>query len=154
MRSASVYYDGMFSVTEIELPEKVMQKEDISENCQFNINLKASMGEGDVICESIYVNSQQYKNGDLILLALENCDDVTVGHIKTVLIKNNKAYFVVERFRAVRNSLRYFVSMSSTEETFEFVHSASVKDYKPLNMRGTSSRFVFNLHHHISHDYD
>ena len=42
------------------------------------------------ICSKITVNNQFYQNGDIIIVGIEDCDNLSVGLIKTILIKNNK----------------------------------------------------------------
>ena len=153
MRSVSVFYHGMFNFSLYELPENVIPKHEIKDDSEFNSSLKCSMGESDVICDNIHVNNQLYKNGDLIVVSIEDCDNLCVGLIKTILIKDNKVYFVAQRYKATRNWLQYFESEKPNDDICQFVESSKLIDFKPLIMRGTTEKFVFTLHHYISFDY-
>ena len=153
MRAVSVFYRGMFNFSPYILPEAVMKKSEISDESSFNVTLKAFMGDCDLICKSILVNDQNYENGDLIVLDLDDCDSLTVGHVQTILIKDFKVYFVVLKFKATRNFLQYFESDGSVNPISEFIESHKIVDHKPLIKRGTINKFVFVLHHHVSFNY-
>ena len=76
----------------------------------------------------------------------------SVGIILSILIKDVKVYFLIKRYRAIRNWLQYFES-EKNDNIYEFIDSMCLVDFKPLIMRGTSDNFLFTLHHHISFDY-
>ena len=154
MRSVSVMYHGMFNVTKYELPQVVVYKCDIKEDSQFHTNLKYFMSDNDFICSTISVNNQDYKNGDLVVVSIEDCDNLSVGLTQTILIKENKVYFVIKRYKATRNWLQFFESENPNDEICEFVESDNLIDFKPLIKRGTSQHFSFTLHHHVSYDYE
>ena len=153
MRSASVYYNGMFNVTLFKLPEVMFYKRDIKDNTDFHNKLKNFMGDSDMICNNIFVNNQEYKNDDLIIIDITDCDNVEVGLIKTILVKENNVYFVIKRFKAIRNWLQYFVSEKPVDNICEFVESSNMADFKPLIKRGTEDAFIFVFHHHPSFEY-
>ena len=71
-----------------------------------------------------------------------------------LLVKGNKVYFVVQKYNAVRSFLRYFESDKLLDDTPEFVEVSKVIDFKPLIKRGTSNRFLFFMHHHVSYQYE
>ena len=152
MRAVSVFYHGMFNFAPYYLPEIVLKKNEIIEDSDFHRNLKGFMGESDLICNSVVVNNQSYKNGDLIVVGITDSDNVHVGLIQTILTKENKIYFVIKRYGASRNLLQYFESGKS-EAICEFVESNKLVDFKPLIKRGTSDHFIFTFHHHISFEY-
>jgi hypothetical protein len=152
MRSASVFYHGMFNFAKFSLPQNVMLKKEIVENTAFHSQLKAFMSSDDLICSEILVNNQVYKNNDIVVLEITDCDNIVVGLIQTVLVKNLKVYFVSKKFEAVRHWLQYFVSKGS-KSTCVFTDSDQLADFKPLIKRGTSDKFIFCLHHHISFEY-
>ena len=154
MRSVSVFYNGMFNFNLYELPELVLSKHEIAEDSEFHTQLKSSMGESDLICSNIVANNQLYKNDDLIVVNIEDCDNVSVGLIKTILIKASKVYFVVQRYKATRNSLQFFESSKPDDDICEFVDLNQIKDFKPLIKRGTVHKFIFTFHHHVSYDYE
>ena len=153
MRAASVYYHGMFNFTMYTLPQVVMKKSDLIEETAFNYKLRSFMGNSDLLCSNIVVNNQQYKNGDLIVLDVTNADNLKVGLLQTILIKNNKVYFVVQNYDTTRTFLQYFESKECSDPIISFTESNKIADYKPLIKRGTSKKFIFVLHHHISYDY-
>ena len=85
MRAASVFYHGMFNFLPYSLPENVMRKIDIVEESSFFTNLKSFMGDKDLVCNEVTVNSQLYKNGDIVVISITDCDNITVGLIKMIL---------------------------------------------------------------------
>ena len=86
-----------------------MLKKEIVENNEFHSQLKAFMSNDDVICSEIIVNNQVYKKSDIVVIEITDCDNIVVGLIQTVLVKNSKVYFVIKKFEAVRHWLQYFV---------------------------------------------
>ena len=154
MRAVSVFYHGMFNFAPYTLPEVVLNKNEITEDSDFYNNLKGFMGENDWICNNIFVNNQQYVNGDIIIVGITDCDNISVGLIQTILIKDKKVYFVIKRYEAVRNWLLYFEAVKPANTISEFVKSNNLIDYKPLIRRGTANAFNFVLHHHVSFDYE
>ena len=153
MRSVSVFYDGMFNFSVFELPEIVFSKHEITEESQFHSDLKDAMGIEDLVCASITVNNQFYKNGDIVVVGIEDSDNLVVGLIKSVLVKDTKVFFVIQRYTASRHWLGYFTCRKPGDDICEFVESNNIKDFKPLILRGTVQQFMFTLHHHISFDY-
>ena len=153
MRSVSVFYHGMFNFTDFELPEHVILKNEIKADSEFLSGLKSSMSDNDMICDSIILYNQLYKNGDLVVLGIEDCDNLTVGLIKTIMIKASKVYFVAQSYKATRNWLQYFECKKPKDDICQFVETDKILDFKPLIMRGTIDQFLFTLHHYISYDY-
>ena len=153
MRAVSVFYQGMFNFTSYHLPELVQSKKDLKEETEFEKKLKSSMGNDDLICNNIFVHNQTYKNGDIVVVKIEDSDNLTIGLIKSILIKENKVHFVCKCYKAVRNYLQFFESENPSDDLCQFVESSKIADFKPLIMRGTALKFVFVLHHHISFEY-
>ena len=153
MRAVSVYYHGMFNFSSFSLPEVVTSKKEIAEDSDFHNNLKRFMGDRDLICNNIVCNNQVFKNNDLIIVDITDCDNVDVGLIQTILIKENKVYFVIIRYKAKRNWFQYFESEKNGNPVCEFVESNKIVDFKPLIMRGTVNNFRFVFHHNVSYDY-
>ena len=152
MRAASVFYRGMFNYSRFSLPKLVFLKNEIKENSTFHSELKTFMGNDDVICSEILVNNQVYKNGDIVVLEVTDCDNVNVGLIQTILVKNEKVFFVNKKYKASKNLLQYFEAKPS-EAPLVFTESGRLADFKPLIKRGTIEKFVFVLHHHVSFLY-
>ena len=153
MRAVSIYYEGMFNSSDYTLPNEVFTKQEIIGDSDFNTYLKSIMTSSDLVCKSITVHNQLYKNGDLVVIRIEDSDNITVGLVKSFLVKNCKVYFVIQRREATRHWLRFFTSKKSSEIIFEYIESVNICDFKPLIMRGNFGQFVFTLHHHISFDY-
>ena len=154
MRVVSIYYNGMFDYHPYEIPEHVVNKRDIKEDSDFNIQLKRSMGISDFLCKTVSVNNQSYKNGDIIIVGIEDSDNMSVGIIMSILVKESKVHFVIQRYKAKRNWLRFFECEKCDDDIFEFIDCNKLIDFKPLIMRGTSQNFVFTLHHHVSFDFE
>ena len=110
------------------------------------------MGNDDFICSEIFVNNQVYKNGDLVVIEVTDHDNIDVGLIQTILVKKEKVYFVTKKFTAARNWLNYFESKKS-ENIPVFIESCNLADFKPLFKKGTTEKFIFVLHHHVSFLY-
>ena len=153
MRSVSIYYRGMFNFCLYELPELVQTKYEMTEDTTFIKDLKCAMSDNDLVCNNIFVNNAHYKNGDIVIVKIEDCDSLVVGLVKTILVKENKVYFVCQCYNAVRNFMQFFECEKPQDDVFEFVETSKIVDFKPLIMRGTTKKFVFTLHHHISFDY-
>ena len=111
------------------------------------------MNENDLICKTVTIKSQVYKKGDLVIIDMEDCDNIEVGLIQTILIREAKVFFVVSKYTATRNKVNYFESQLRSETPCNFIDSAYIKDFKPLIKRGTSEKFVFVFHHHVSFEY-
>ena len=74
-----------------------------------------------------------------------------IGLVKSILVKGIKVY---QRHKSQRVDLQYFMCQRPNTEVFEFIEVAQLVDFKPLIMRGTINKFIFTLHHHVSHDYE
>ena len=152
--SVSVYYNGMFNFAPLNLPEIVINKSQVTlDNTSNTERLKTFMSNSDLICKTIYVNNQEYRNGDLLVLEVNDIDNMTVGLIQTILVRGDKVHFVVQKFEASRNYLQYFESMDVNDPVSHFIESSTLADFKPLIKRGTTKKFVFILHHHVSFQY-
>ena len=155
MRIASCYYNGMFNGTEFTLPSSIVKKEDIVDgNIPFMDLLKNFMAGKDVICNEVIFHNQVYKNGDIIVIDIKDSDSMKVGLIQTVILRGSSIYFMTKEYTARRHWLRYFECKSSIVSDISFIKASQLADYKPLIMRGTPERFVFNLHHYVSFVYD
>ena len=154
LRAVSVYYNSMFNFAPLKLPEIVSSKSQLSEGHAFNTeSLKNFMANTDLLCSTIFVNNQQYCNGDILVLDIEDIDNITVGLVQTILIRGDKVHFVVQKYEASRNFLQYFESREINDTVSHFIESTTLADFKPLIKRGTTKKFVFVLHHHVSFQY-
>jgi hypothetical protein len=117
MRAASTYYRGMFSFTPYVLPEVMSDKRTLTQDSVFDSKLKDFMCDSDLLCSSIIVNNQEYKNGDLLVFSVSDANNISsvsdannisVGLLQAILLKNHKIYVVVQKYGATRNILGYF----------------------------------------------
>ena len=76
MRVVSIYYNGMFSESVYKVPEHVVYERDVINDSDYYMLLKNFMNPSDFICDSICVNNQSYKNGDLIVVDIEDSDNI------------------------------------------------------------------------------
>ena len=153
MRMASMQYVGLFDTASVHLPAKVTRKQDARPGNEFFDKLSEFMGPNDVICEDLVLNSQKFKAGDLVLVGVYDRDEVTVGIVQTLLVRMEEVFFVIRKFKALRNDLNYFVSESS-DDSISFLKAQNLADHKPLIRYGTDLKFKFYLHHNVSFSYD
>ena len=153
MRAASVFYSGMFNSDDFILPQQVMYKKNLSSKDPLHQELKNLMTDEDILAAEVVADGQMYKNGDLIVLKMVDCDTAKVGLIQSVLIKNNKVHFFCKVYTCVRNWLQFFES-TACDDVSSFFDADKVADFKPLVKRGTSTKFVFVLHHRVSFAYN
>ena len=152
MRMASVYYQGMFETSQFTLPEKVWYKSDLNDTSMKWDKIKELMSTNDLVCNEIVTNHQKYINGDIVVLeVLDGGYESKVGVIETVLVKKDKVYFVVKIYSAVKHPLGYFQSETIGVEAV-ITEAKNIRDFKPLIRHGTTLKFQFISHHHISHD--
>lgn len=149
MRAASVFYRGMFCNDSVILPVEVTYKKDLTTESTFHEELKRNMRDEDMLVDEITVDSQKYKNGDLVVVKIIDCDLLKVGLIQSILVKRRKVYFVCKVYTCLRDWLQFFESRAC-EENYSFVESTTLADYKPLIKRGTTRKFQFTLHHRVS----
>ena len=153
MRAASVFYRGMFRVKSLLLPENVLYRKDLSSSKdQIHHEIINIIDEKDMLCSEVQFNGQDYKNGDLIVLQVKSCDELTVGVIETIMVKDEEVNFVCRQYQCTRNRIQYFDSQDN-EQDLIIVKGSEILDYKPLIKRGSMKKFVFVLHHRISFEY-
>ena len=158
-RMASKYYNGMFETESFRLPSDVTLKEALpkesgdGEAVLFQ-KLGSFMTRNDAICKEVTINSQKYKNGDIVVLKAEDDVSLVVGVIKTILVKPGKVFFVSRRYKAERNVFNFFVSKTCSSDLVFVNPMKQLSDFKPLVKYGTDKKFKFYLHHHISYDHE
>ena len=152
MRAASIFYKGMFNYEKFSLHGPVTMKKDIKDTTKFNTDLKAFMSNDGLICSEVFVNNQTYRIGDLLVLHVTDYDNITAGVIQTILIQNNKVFYVFKAYECARSWLQYFESKKQYN-TCVFKESNKISDYKPLTKRGTERKFIFVLHHNLCFVY-
>ena len=118
---ASKYYNGMFETESFRLPSDVTLKEALPKNtgdseAALFQKLGSFMTRNDFICKEVTINSQKYKNGDIVVLKAEDDVSLLVGVIKTILVKSGKVFFVSQRYKAERNMFNFFVSKTCSSD--------------------------------------
>ena len=136
LRAASVFYSGMFQSDDFTLPQQIAYKKNLSPDTEFHKELASFMNSEDMISSEIIAHGQTYKNGDLIVLKMEDCDEAKVGLIQSILIRKGKVYFICKVYHCIRQWLQYFESQGC-EEVCSFVESGKIADYKPLGKTST-----------------
>ena len=105
------------------------------------------------MCDTVSINNQAYKIGDILPVNIADCDDIDLGLVRKILVRGNLIFFVIQRYKSYRNEFQYFVAKKPKEDVYEIYDSKLLVDSKPLIVRGSLDRFVFTLHHYISCDY-
>ena len=151
-RMASTYYHGMFSSDSFQLPVSVNEKKDLSES-EFDSNLKAFMGDEDLVCKQILWRERQYKEGSVVVISRKDQISMKVGLVKLILVKKSEIYLLVRRSTLTQNYLKTFET-DSVEDNLVFVNIKHLQDTYPLFKRGSDKKYFVIPHHYISFTYD
>ena len=152
MRLCSVYYHGMFETSDLIVSSKATYKSSLQGNTELEESILPFMENQDFLCSKVEFRSQQYESNQLVLLKVYNPDEVKVGLILSILVKEKSAYFITKQFVAKRNSLRYFQA-KSVDPVLALSDVTKLADFKPLVNQGTTTKIFFCLHHHASFIY-
>ena len=152
MRLSSVFYHGMFPKTDIVISGKATFKSSLSGKTEFEKSILPYMAESDFLCTEIEVRGQVYKTGQLVVLEQLSLDEMRVGLVVSILVKEKSAHFVTKQYVEERQPLQYYEA-TSEHPPLTINDVTKIADYKPLINRGTSSKLFFCLHHHISYTY-
>ena len=151
MRHASLYYKGLFRVEEVEIPEKVKRKCDISGNTSpEQLQIVDFMDENSILCESISFSGQKYQTNDVIVLEATSRISLKVGLVRGIIYKDSTIYFLCHIYNAIRSEKYQFFETQNFDNRLYFVLADNIVDYRPLIHHGTVTRFTFPLHHYIS----
>ena len=151
-RASVVYYKGMFK-EKIEVPINTKRKIDLILGKQSPLisTVIEKMSSEDVVADSVEVNGQGYKVEDVVVLKIHNSDFIEVGIVLQILIKKDRVFFILNRYRAFRDEVfNFFETFNYDEETFHSVNVEDLEDAKPLVKNGVYEKFRFTLHHHLS----
>ena len=143
----------MFDTVELVISAKVTYKKDMKGSTDLEKSIMPFLTDQDFVCGAVSFRSQMYKAGEIVVMQAYSQDELKVGLIMSVLIKEDSVFFVVKEYLAKRNWLRFF-NGSSEDPVLSIVDAKLLADYKALNNQGTSSQLFFCLHHHISHSFD
>jgi hypothetical protein len=136
MRLASVFYKGLFSSEQVQVPPHATASR--------HEDILGFSKTGDIVCDSIIVNSTEYKVGMLVVLSVSSQDGVTVGWIKKVIVRGRTVYFYLILRKCIRTEMRYFET-SGVKSQVTVKCYTDLKSYKPLIPRGTEDFYVFFL---------
>ena len=154
MRQSSVFYHGMFSTSDLIIPEKVTFKESLKGKTKFDKSILPFMSEGDFLCSVIEYKSQLYKCGQLVVLQMFSPVEIKIGKILSILVKKNSAYFVTNEYVAIKHNLQYFYANAEDSTPTPTIKDVTrLVDFKPLTNHGTATQLFFCLHHHLSFSY-
>ena len=110
------------------------------------------MSSADSLCTEIEIKSQTYRAGQIVVIEQLSLDEMKVGLIVSILLKERSTYFVTKQFVAEREFLQYY--RATADDPLMTIQDVSkLEDYKPLVNHGTSSQLFFCLHHHISYTF-
>ena len=156
-RQASMMYSGLYETEEVVLPSKgVKMKEDLvdCDNASIFGQIKYFMDETSTLSDEIKFRGQCYKIEDIVVLKAIHRNHLKVGVIKAIIFKKDDVFFLVSKYEAFRHELRFFEASATEEElgSCSFVLAENLADYKPCIKHGSSKRFRFVIHHHISVD--
>ena len=73
----------MFDCEEFILPEKAVYKKDVTNNTPIHEELKIFIGDDDLLVS----DGQSYRNNDLIVLVMKDCDIMEAGVIQEVVFQ-------------------------------------------------------------------
>ena len=148
----SIYYNGMFDTTLMQLPSKVLKKNDVGDELDAIGDVAEFILEKDLLCKEIEYCSRKYKVGDLVVLKREERDSLEVGLIKSIFVRKTDVNFVIKRFHLILSDLGVFEN-SRVTESLEIISVTSLQDSYPLHMKGNERQFVVVFHHHVSCSY-
>ena len=110
------------------------------------------MSSSDSLCTEIEIKSQMYRAGQIVVIEQLSLDEMKVGLIVSILLKERSTHFVTKQFFAEREFLQYYRA-ASDDPPLTIQDVSKLADYKPLVNHGTSSQVFFCLHHHISYTF-
>ena len=98
----------MFDTASIYLHDNTVAVENIPRGVkEFDI-VRGFMSSSDILCKKIVIDSEQYRNGDVIILKVIDSDVIHVGVIISIIVKNSHAYFVSRLYEAKQLTNSYY----------------------------------------------
>ena len=152
LRMASTLYHGIYPKEEFSLPVLVQKRSDLSDS-DLEANLKAFVGEEDLVCIQIVWRERTYREGLIVVISRKDLIEMKVGVIKTVLVKRGEVYLLVRRATVIQNSFKVFET-DTVEDNLVFVNIKHLQDTYPLFKRGSDEKYFVIPHHHISFKYE
>ena len=149
MRLSSIYYNGLFSTATLVIPVKCTKVSSLTSDTKFVEQIRSCLDESDLLCAEVEFKKQLYKSGQLVVLKQNDADEILVGLILTMMIREQAAYVVTHDYVARRQPLQYFQA-EYRNPNLSITRINDLADYKPLVNHGTSSNLLFCLHHHLS----
>ena len=152
LRLSSIYYHGMFPNNEMIISGKSTYKKELKLSGENEKFVFTHMCDGDFLCSEIEFRSQQYRPGQLVVLEVVSPDQLKMGLILSILVKENSAYLVVKYFFSERTELCYFKA-DILNAPLNIYDIKDLADYKPLVNHGSATEMFFTLHHGLSFSY-
>ena len=152
MRLSSIYYHGICPRTDIVLSQRSTMKGALDGKGHFESLILPYMSSSDSLCTEIEIKSQMYRAGQIVVIEQLSLDEMKVGLIVSILLKERSTHFVTKQFFAEREFLQYYRA-ASDDPPLTIQDVSKLADYKPLVNHGTSSQVFFCLHHHISYTF-
>ena len=98
-----MYYHGMFDTMEIVVTDKVMYKKSIKGNSDLERSILPFLNDQDMLCPAASYRSQMYNRGEIVVLKVYNQDEIKVGLILCILIREYSVFFFVKQCIAKRD---------------------------------------------------
>ena len=111
------------------------------------------MGETDLVCNEIMWRERLYKEGSIVVISRKDQLQITVGVIKSILVKGAEIYLLVRRSKMCQNFVKIFET-EAVEDNLVFLNIKQLQDTYPLFMRGSESKYFVIPHHHVSFTYE
>ena len=152
MKFNTLCYHRMFPKADIVITGKSTMKSSLSGKTDFDNAILPYMSDSDFLVKEIEVRGQLYKVGQLVVLEQLSLDEMRVGLVISMLVKERSVHFVTKQYTAERQALQYYEA-SSEHPPLTINDVTKIADYKPLINQGTSSKLFFCLHHNISYTF-
>ena len=151
-RMCALYYEGLYDTQKFKIPIEVLRKSDLKLSDSTESFLNSYVEESDLICKSLHFKSRQFLVNDMVVLERNDRLSIELGSIKAFLIKGNIVYAVIQRHYMSLSALGFLENVSS-KDFLELINMETLLDNYPLHMKGTITKFIVVLHHHVSFDY-
>ena len=157
MRMCSTFYNGMFETSPVVIKSDVLYKKHLNPATANHGSVEKLianfMSDRDFLCKKLSYKGQIYTANDLVVLKVLNQGSLRIGLVHTMVVRNDKVFFVVKEYEAKRCWLSYYEAELISDRYVQN-DARALADYKPLINYGSQTKLYFCLHHHISHDLD
>ena len=151
-RLSSVFYNGLFPTSELVITVKCTSKSFLPSDTECEKQICSFVTENDILCTEVEFRNQLYKSGQLVVLKQIDIDEIIVGLILTIIVREGTPYVVTQEYIAKRQPLQYYKA-EVQNSSFVVTKISDLVDFKPLVNHGTSTNLLFCLHHHLSYRF-